>query len=204
MYNCGTSAQQGSKHLHINTKMTKKDLVESALKFNTCRHITMRRLQSLCLTFGCIAAEQQLGRFCNARPCTCFVVMILVGMVLSASALFQSVRSMHQTIRMQQVMITTDIPPAAVQHSALYPSIHVSCSAREGTAISLAAACLTSVIAASAVMHVRFYSESNVSFRTELGRPPMCLMLNKSHNVVTRFPSRCFVKSAELTVPRIF
>ena len=48
-----------------------------------------------------------------------------------------------------QVMITTVIP-AAVHESALSTSIHVSCSIPESTAISLAAACRTHLIAARA------------------------------------------------------
>ena len=48
------------------------------------------------------------------------------------------------------------------------------------------------------------YSVSIISFRAEPGPPPMCLMFNKSHNIIKHFQSRCFViKSAGLTVPRI-
>ena len=39
------------------------------------------------------------------------------------------------------------------------------------------------------------HSVSRASFGTELGRPLMCVMLNKLHNIVKRFPSRCFIKS---------
>ena len=49
------------------------------------------------------------------------------------------------------------------------------------------------------------YSVSIVTFVAELGRPPMCLVFSKSHNIIRRFPSRHFViESAGLTVPEIF
>ena len=51
---------------------------------------------------------------------------------------------------MQQVMITTAIHPDIAQQLILCSSIHVSYSAPDGTAISLGAACLPSVIAARA------------------------------------------------------
>ena len=44
------------------------------------------------------------------------------------------------------------------------------------------------------------YPVSRVNFGAELGRPPMCLMLNKLHNIV-----KCFIINlAGLTVQRIF
>ena len=82
---------------------------------------------------------------------------------------------------------------------------HPSRSIPEGTAISHAAACFTSLIAAMAHAAREMYSVSRVSFVAELGRPLMCLMLNKSHNIVKRLPSKCFVMiSTGLIVPRIF
>ena len=63
----------------------------------------------------------------------------------------------------------TVIHPAAVQKSVLHPPIHVTCSAPEGTAISFAAACLTSVIAAKARDARGMYSVSIVGFGAEHG-----------------------------------
>ena len=63
----------------------------------------------------------------------------------------------------------------------------------------------TSVTAARAREDREMYSVSIVSFGAELGRPSMRLMFNSSHNITKRFQSRRFViKSAGLTVPRIF
>ena len=48
-------------------------------------------------------------------------------------------------------------------------------------------------------------SVSRVSVGTELRCPPMCLIVSKLHNIVSPFPSKCFViKPAGLIVPRIF
>ena len=58
-------------------------------------------------------------------------------------------------MRMQHVMITTVIHPVAVQQTGLSPSIHVSCSIPEWTAISLAAACRAVSLLPGLVMHVR-------------------------------------------------
>ena len=100
-------------------------------------------------------------------------------------------------------MTTTGYPPSPLVDSVFIDPRFVLTP--EGTATSFAAACLTSVIAATAGDAREMYSVSIVSFGAELGRPPLCLMFNKSHNITKRFPSRCFViKSAELTVPRIF
>ena len=112
----------------------------------------------------------------------------------------------HNTsaIRIQQVMITTVIHSAVVQKSALFPVNHASRSITAGTAVSLAATCFACVIAGRARTAREMYSVSSVSFGAELFRPQMCLMLNESHNIVTRFPSRCFViKSAGLVAPRM-
>ena len=79
-------------------------------------------------------------------------------------------------IRLQHVMITTVIQPAAVQLSALSPPIHVSRSIPEGTTISLAAACRTNVIAARARDAREMYSVSTVTFGAEFGRLPTCFM----------------------------
>ena len=67
----------------------------------------------------------------------------------------------------------------AIQQSVLCSSSHVSYSAPESTAMSLAAACLTSVIAAKDRDARDMYSVSIASFGAQLGRPPMCLMFNK-------------------------
>ena len=83
--------------------------------------------------------------------------------------------------------------PAAVQKSALHPSIQLSCSVSEYTAMSFVAACLTSVIAARARDAREMYSRSILNFGAELGRLPMCLLFNISHNIIKRFPSRCQV-----------
>ena len=49
------------------------------------------------------------------------------------------------------------------------------------------------------------YSVSIVSFGAELGRSSIRLVFNRSHNIIKRFTSICFViKSAGLTVTRIF
>ena len=113
--------------------------------------------------------------------------------------------SSTKLIRMQQVTIPTSIHPVTVQPSALYPSIHVSCMTPECTAISLAIARFTSVTAGRAREAREMYSVSIVNIEAELGRPSTRLMVNSSHNITKRFPSRCFViKSARLTVPRIF
>ena len=53
-------------------------------------------------------------------------------------------------VRIQQITITTSIHPVTVEPNALYPSIHVSCTAPECTAISLAVARFASVTAAKA------------------------------------------------------
>ena len=80
--------------------------------------------------------------------------------------------------------VAQSIPPT------LWRDIDPRLVAPEGTAISLTAACLPSVIAARARCAREMYSVSIVSFGAELGRPPMCLMFNKSHNIIKRFPSQ--------------
>ena len=130
---------------------------------------------------------------------------VCVSSLTTSTILPVFLHSSTKLIRMQQVTIPTSIHPVTVQPSALYPSIHVSCMAPECTAISLAVARFTSVTAAKAREARKMYSVSIVSFGAELGRPPIRLMFNSSHNITKRFPSRCFViKSAGLTVPRIF
>ena len=154
---------------------------------------------------------------CPALPC--FVIMTLVGMsrghpssrrvCVSLLTVSATRPTFHHTdtrpTRMQQAMNTTVIHPAAVQWSALTLSVHVSWSTPKAPAMSLAAACRTSVSAVKARDAREMHSVSTVSFGAAFGRPLMRLMLNKSHSIITRFPSRCFViKSAGLTVPRIF
>ena len=74
---------------------------------------------------------------------------------------------------------------------------------QQGTAISLAATCFACVIAGRARTAPEMYSVSRVNFGAELGRPQMCLILNESHNIVTRFPFQVLRQSAGLVVPRI-
>ena len=75
------------------------------------------------------------------------------------------------------------IHPALVQQSI--PSIPSPLFEPENTKISLAAACLTSVIAARCRGARVMYSVSIVSFGAEFGRPLMCLMLNKTQQYQT-------------------
>ena len=78
-------------------------------------------------------------------------------------------------------MIVT-IHPAVVQQSASL--IHSTPSDPEDTAISFAAACLTSVIAAKARYARVMYCVSIVSFGAELGHPLMC-------STILQFTQRC-------------
>ena len=106
-------------------------------------------------------------------------------------------------IRMPMVTSVVIIHPAIVQQSTPYISSSSTDSA--DTASSLAAACLTSVIAAKALNARAMYSVSIVRSGAELGRPLMCLTLFRSESGFQRYPSRCFVsRSARLTATRIF
>ena len=84
--------------------------------------------------------------------------------VLCASALSQSLRSVADT---HKIATDHDIHGYPL---ALTPSINVSCSIPEGTAISQAAACRTSVIAARARDAREMYPVSIVSFGSDFGR----------------------------------
>ena len=78
--------------------------------------------------------------------------------------------------------------PAAVQLLVSLSAVtHMSDALAEDT--SVAAVRRTSKIAARARDAREMYSVSRVSFGAELGRPPMCLRLNKLHSVVRRLPS---------------
>ena len=106
------------------------------------------------------------------------------------------------TFTLFQVTIPTSIHPVTVQPSALHPSIHVACTAPECTPISPLLTLPVSQLP-GLVRLVRCTQCQSSVF--ELYRPSIRLMFNSSHNVTKRFPSRCFfIKSAGLTVPRIF
>ena len=80
--------------------------------------------------------------------------------------------------RIPIVTIIVTIYPALVQQSA--PFVHSTISQLEDAAISFAAACFTSVIAASTRDARAMSSVSTVSFGAEFGRPLMGLTFNKS------------------------
>ena len=219
MYNCGTRICESSQ------------TVTNTLRVKACSDIPKRRLQTLLLSVVWVAVRTPPKRL----DCVCFQMYGQVTPAVRSLALLRDHDSRrnvwsaspssricvpvltvsatrptsHHTdtrpVRMQQEIITTVIHPAAVQQYAMSPSFHVSCSIPQGTTISLAAACRTSVIAARARDAPEMNSVSIAIFGAELGRPLMRLMLNKSHNIMKRFPSRRFViKSAGFTVPRIF
>ena len=102
--------------------------------------------------------------------------------------------SSTRPIKMQQVMITTVIHPAAV-HGRL-------CIYRSTSRVRLQNAQRSRSplpVLPKARNTREMYSVSIVSYEAELGRPPICLKFNSSHNITKRFPSRCFViKSAGL------
>ena len=99
------------------------------------------------------------------------------------------------------VILRSNTKIIRMKHPSSYcSSIHISC-----TAMSLAVARCSSVTAAKAREVCEMYAVSIVILGAELGRPSIRLMLNSSHNVTKRVPSRCFViKSAGLPVQRIF
>ena len=91
----------------------------------------------------------------------------------------------------QQTMITTVMFPATLQK--LLPPPQVTSTCRKDR--HLGGVRRTSDIAARDRAASEIFSGSKISFGTELGRPLMCLMLNKLHNCAKRFPSRFFSSS---------
>ena len=86
----------------------------------------------------------------------------------------------HVDTRYTRIPIVTKIEtihPALVQQSAQL--IHSTLSDSEDAAISFAAVCSTTVIAATTRDARAMYSESIASFGAEFGRPLMCLTFKK-------------------------